>query len=95
MSIINLLILPAVTVAGGKQTSLCCASKRSQHSVEQNVRNFRVITNPNYGVFDIETFIDTDNTGNNYSRVFALGFATSINGFMAKKKIVTTYYLTD
>lgn len=31
----------------------------------------------NYGVFDLETFIDTDERGNSYSRVYALGFVTN------------------
>jgi DNA polymerase type B, organellar and viral len=47
------------------------------------------MTNPNYGVFDLETFIDIDNSGQSYSRVYALGFLTN-NG-----NDLTTYYLTD
>lgn len=47
------------------------------------------ITNPNYGVFDIETFIDINENGERYSRVFALGFMTKTN----KKPIM--FYLTD
>jgi len=48
-----------------------------------------VMTNPNFGVFDLETFNDIDNSGQIYSRVYALGFLTN-NG-----NDLTTYYLTD
>lgn len=44
--------------------------------------------NPNFGVFDIETFIDMDSSGNSYSRVFALGFVCNMSN-------VSMYYLTD
>jgi hypothetical protein len=48
-----------------------------------------LITNPNYGVFDIESLVDTDNRGERYSRVYALGFVTYYGSDL------TTYYLTD
>ncbi|KAF8805670.1 hypothetical protein BYT27DRAFT_7224747 [Phlegmacium glaucopus] len=40
-----------------------------------------VMTNPNYGVFDLESFIYTDAKGVSYSRVFALGFVTTADHF--------------
>nr|QWO71373.1 DNA polymerase [Termitomyces sp. DKA64] len=49
--------------------------------------NLYFMSNSNYGVFDLETFIDTDDKGNSFSRVFALGFKTNNE--------VKTYYLTD
>jgi hypothetical protein len=57
------------------------------------------MTNPNYGVFDLETFIDTDERGNSYSRVYALGFVTSDQFKQSKASTesepLTLYYLTD
>lgn len=44
--------------------------------------------NPKFGVFDLETFIDTSSDGVNYSRVYALGFCI-------KMGIPSMYYLSD
>jgi hypothetical protein len=38
------------------------------------------MTNPNYGVFDLETFNDTYERGDSYSRVYALGFFLLLQG---------------
>jgi DNA polymerase type B, organellar and viral len=46
------------------------------------------IRNTNFGVFDVETFIDTSEDGEKISRVFALGFGI----YMGK---VSMYYLSD
>lgn len=66
------------------------------------------MTNPNYGIFDIETFHDPDESysngiehnKDNYSRVYALGFVTT--GGLKQSPIstadstdLTLYYLTD
>jgi hypothetical protein len=57
------------------------------------------MTNPNYGVFDLETFVDKDGNGNSYSRVYALGFVTSDQFKQSKASTesepLTLYYLTD
>ena len=46
------------------------------------------MSNPNYGVLDLETFVDTNENGERYSRVFALGFLT-------KTKNPKMFYLID
>jgi len=46
------------------------------------------MSNPNYGVFDLETFKDSANIKDNtFSRVFAVGFKTKME--------IQTYFLTD
>lgn len=47
------------------------------------------MTNPNWEVFYLETFVYTDNNGQDYSRVYTLGF------FSQRGDDLTTYYLTD
>ena len=44
--------------------------------------------NPKFGVFDVETFIDTSSDGIKYSRVFALGFGINMGN-------LSMYYLSD
>ena len=46
------------------------------------------IRNPKFGVFDVETFIDTSSDGVIYSRVFALGFCINMGE-------LSMYYLSD
>ena len=46
------------------------------------------MTNPNWGVFYLETFVEIDNNGQDYSRVFDLGLITT-------RWRSYNYYLTD
>lgn len=56
----------------------------------------QLMANPNFGVFDLETLDDIDQNGENYSRVYALGFITNLGAFNAENfNDLTTYYLTD
>lgn len=68
-------------------------SKKRGRIVEEVVQSkeemVSPMSNPNFGVFDIETFEDIDNEGDNYSRVYALGFITT------KLTDLKTYFLTD
>ena len=48
------------------------------------------IRNPKFGVFDIETFIDIGSDGEEYSRVFALGFFSYMGASQP-----SIYYLSD
>jgi len=47
------------------------------------------MSNPNYGVLDLETFEDKNDKGERYSRVFALGYITKA------AKQPKMFYLTD
>jgi DNA polymerase family B len=47
------------------------------------------MSNPNYGVLDLETFVDKNEQGERYSRVFSLGFLTKTD---KKPKM---FYLTE
>jgi hypothetical protein len=47
------------------------------------------MSNPNYGVLDLETFVEQTEKGEHYSRVFALGYFTKLE---PEPKM---FYLTD
>ena len=47
------------------------------------------MSNPNYGILDLETFVEKNENGEHYSRVFALGFLTKT------EKTPKMFYLTD
>ena len=60
----------------------------SESNKNSKIFDIKIMSNPNFGVFDIETFIDLDSNGDEYSRVYALGFIT-------KMRNISMYYLTD
>jgi len=47
------------------------------------------MSNPNYGVLDLESFVDINENGERYSRVFAIGFLTKTD------KTPKMFYLMD
>ena len=51
---------------------------KKEKSNKSNITNPTTI-NPNFGVFDIETFTDIDDTGVKYSRIYALGYMTYLD----------------
>jgi DNA polymerase type B, organellar and viral len=63
--------------------------KKNINLEKQNKTPPQPVSNPNYGVLDLETFTDKNYNGERYSRVFALGFITKLD------RTPKIYYLTD